>query len=436
MDGSNPPAPQTAVAQASARYRAYVLALLITVGVVGWIDRNVFAVLLQSIKTEFALSDTALGLLGGAAFGVFYATLGLPVAWLADRYNRSTLLAAALALWSAFTVACGLAAGAVTLFLARVGVGIGEAGGAPPSVSLVADYFPRERRAFALGLLYLYIPLGFVAGYLLGGWLDERVGWRAACLWLGLPGIALAVLVRLTLREPARSSEGPLVSRSPPPLLETLRFFVSRPELRQIPLGGAAHGAGAFAAAIWLPAYFMRTFEMSSATAGAWLALAYGLGGAAGVFGGGYLADALVARTRDERWYALWPVVLLLASVPATLVLYLTPVPALAVAALLVGAFLSHAFLGPVAALLQNLAGPERRAVAAAVYLFLVNLVSMGVGPVAVGYLSDTFAAELGADALRYALLAIVTATTLLAALHFSLAARALRGRPPADAFR
>jgi predicted MFS family arabinose efflux permease len=428
MDGSSPPIAEVRAWHASPRYRAYVLALLVLVGVVAWVDRNVFAVLLQSIKVEFALSDTALGLLGGVAFGVFYATLGLPVAWLADRYDRRTLLAGALALWSAFTAACSLATGAASLFLARVGVGVGEAGGSPPSVSLVADYFPRERRAFALGVLYLYIPLGFVVGYLLGGWLNDRVGWRAACLWLGLPGVALAVLVRLTLREPPRGEAHG--AAPPPPLLVTLRSFVSRPALRQLPLGGAAHGAGAFAAALWLPAYFMRTFEMSSAAAGAWLALAYGLGGALGVSCGGYLADALVARTRDQRWYALWPVALLLASVPVTLVLYLAAAPGVAVAALLAGTFLGHAFLGPVAALLQNLAGPERRAVAAAFYVFLVNLVSMGLGPVAVGYLSDAFAARLGVDALRYALLAVVMATTLLAALHFSLAARALRHEP------
>jgi MFS family permease len=424
MDGREPEVASANEWQASTRYRTYVLVLLVAVGVVGWVDRNLFAVLLQSIKIEFALSDTTLGLLGGVAFGVFYATLGLPVAWLVDRYERRTLLAAALALWSAFTAALSLATGAVSLFVTRVAVGIGEAGGSPPSVSLVADYFPRERRAFALGVLYLYIPCGFVVGYLAGGWLAQHVGWRAACLWLGLPGVALAVLVRLTLREPPRRRSGG--SLGTPALLATLRLFLSRPALRQIPLGGAAHGAGAFAAAIWLPAYFMRTFEMSSAQAGAWLALAYGLGGGLGVFCGGYIADRIVARMRDERWYALWPAALLLGSVPFTAALYLAASAWLAVAALLAGAFLGHAFLGPVAALLQNLAGPERRAVAAAFYLFLVNLLSMGLGPLAVGFLSDTFTAQLGTDALRYALLAIVTGTTLLAAFHFVLAARAL----------
>lgn len=429
MDGSQPEAavPHERTWHASRPYRTYVLALLVAVGIVGWVDRNLFAVLLQSIKVEFALSDTTLGLLGGVAFGVFYATLGLPVAWLADRYERRTLIAGALALWSACTAALSLATGAVSLFVARVAVGIGEAGGSPPSVSLVTDYFPRERRAFALGMFYLYIPCGFVVGYLAGGWLAEHVGWRAASLALGLPGVALAVLVRLTLREPPREYG----ARAAPALLATLKLFLSRPALRHVPLGGAAHGAGAFAAAIWLPAYFMRTFDMSSTTAGAWLALAYGVGGGIGVFSGGWLADRIVARLRDERWYALWPAALLCVSVPATVMLYVTSSPWLAVTALLVSAFLGHAFLGPVAALLQDLAGPTRRAVAAAFYVFLVNLVSMGLGPLAVGFLSDAFAARLGADALRYALLAIVTATTVLAAFHFLLAARALpRERP------
>jgi MFS family permease len=196
--------------------------------------------------------------------------------------------------------------------------------------------------------------------------------------------------------------------------------------LRHVPLGGALHGVGAFAAALWLPAYFMRTFEVSSATAGAWLALAYGAGGALGVASGGWLADSLVARTRDERWYAFWPATVLLASLPCTVLLYLTSTPLVAVAALVAWAFLGHAFLGPVAALVQNVAGPRRRAVAAATYLLLVNLVSMGLGPVAVGILSDTLSPWLHTGALRAALLTIVALTTVLAALHFWLAAKTL----------
>lgn len=413
--------------RASAAYRGYALGLLVLVGIAAWVDRNVFAVLLQSIKLEFALSDTALGLLGGVAFGVFYAVLGLPVAWLADRCNRRSLIAAALALWSVMTAACGLAGGFASLFVARIGVGIGEAGGSPPAVSIIADYFAPAGRALALSVYYLFIPLGFVVGYLSGGWLNDTVGWRAAFLWVGLPGIALALLVRCTLREPPRGYSEQLATVAPAPaLLATLRFLCSHPTLRHIPLGGAMHGIGAFAAALWLPAYFMRTFEVSSSVAGAWLALAYGLGGALGVVFGGFAADWLVQRSGEQRWYALWPVGVLGATVPCTCVLYLTSSAPVALAALVAGTFLGHGFLGPVNALLQNLAGAERRAVTAAFYLLLVNLVSMGLGPVTVGALSDGLQATLGNDALRYALLAIVVLTTTLAAVHFALAARGL----------
>jgi MFS family permease len=409
-------------------YRCYVLALLVVVGVVGWVDRNVFAVLLQSVKADLALSDTQLGLLGGVAFGVFYAAVGLPVAWLADRYSRSALISVALGLWSVMTALCGLATGFSGLFLARIGVGVGEAGGSPPSQSLLADYFPPDRRARALGVLYLYIPIGFVVGYLSGGWLNELVGWRLTFLLVGLPGVLLAVVVRFTLLEPPRGhAEGARETPIVPSLAATLRYFLSRPTLRQLPLAGAVHGIGAFAAAIWLPAYFMRTFEVTSATAGVWMALAYGCGGGIGVLCGGYIADALVRRTGDSRWYAWGSAAVISATLPCTLLVYLTDAPMVAVASLIVATLFGHMFLGPVAALLQSLAGLRRRATAAAFYLFLVNLVSMGLGPVAVGIVSDYLSARLADGALRYALLAIVSTTTVLASLHFMLAARTLR---------
>jgi predicted MFS family arabinose efflux permease len=413
---------------ATAGYRAYVLALLVAVGIAGWVDRNVFAAVLQSIKLDFALSDTELGLLGGVAFGVFYATVGLPVAWLADRYERRSLIAAALGLWSATTAACGSAGGFAGLFLARIGVGVGEAGGSPPSQSLVSDYFSPERRARAFGILYLQIPLGFVVGYLSGGWLDELVGWRMTFVVVGLPGVALAILVRLTLREPPRgNSEGaPNSVTRVPTLGATIRHFLLQPPLRYLPLAGAVHGVGAFAAALWLPAYFMRAFGVTSATAGTWLAIAYGCGGTVGVLCGGQVADALARVTRDARWYAWLCAGVIAAALPCTTLVYLTNRPALAVAALVVATLLGHMFLGPVAALIQNLAGLRRRATAAAFYLFLVNLVSMGLGPVTVGFVSDRLGATLGNDALRYALLGVVTATSAAASCLFLLASRSV----------
>lgn len=412
---------------ASPTYRAYVLALLVAVGVAGWVDRNVFAAVLQSIKLDLALSDTELGLLGGVAFGVFYATVGLPVAWLADRYERRSLIAVAVGLWSAMTAACGLAGGFTSLFLARVGVGVGEAGGSPPSQSLVSDYFGPERRARAFGILYLQIPLAFVVGYLSGGWLDELVGWRMTFLIVGLPGLALAAVVRISLREPPRGhSEDALpdaITRVPT-LVATIRHFLLEPALRYLPLAGAVHGIGAFAAALWLPAYFIRAFGVTSAAAGTWLAIAYGCGGMIGVLCGGQIADALVGATRDARCYAWCCAGALAAALPCTALVYLTDRPVLAVAALVVATLLGHMFLGPVTALIQNLAGLRRRATAAAFYLFLVNLVSMGLGPVTVGFVSDRLGPTLGNDALRYALLGIVTVTSAFASCLFLLAAR------------
>lgn len=409
-------------------YRGYVLGLLVLVGVLGWVDRNVFAVLLESIKLDLGFSDTQLGLLGGLAFGLFYATLGLPVAWLADRYNRRNLLALALGTWSLMTALCGLATGFAALFMARVGVGIGEAGATPPSHSLVADYFAPERRAFALGVLSLYIPLGFVLGFLGGGWLNDAFGWRTAFLVVGLPGVAIACWLRFGLREPPRGlSENARDSGVTPTLWHTLSWLWRRPSLRHLPLGGAAFGIGAFAAALWLPAYFMRSFELTSSQAGAWMALAYGIGGGTGVIVGGWLADRIVRRTHDERWYAWGSALAVLASVPFAAAVYVSSDRVVVVMCLLCATWFGHMFLGPVTALVQRLAGLRRRAVAAAYYLFLVNSIASGVGPVAAGIASDRLAASLGQDSLRFALLLIVTAASLWAAAHFVLAARTLR---------
>ncbi|HEX5421709.1 MAG TPA: MFS transporter [Gammaproteobacteria bacterium] len=417
----------------SVRYRRYLLGLLAAVGVMGWIDRNVLAAVLESIKLDMGLSDTELGLLGGVAFGLFYAAVGLPVARFADRGNRRNLIALALGLWSVMTVLCGGAGSFSSLFLARVGVGVGEAGGSPPSQSLISDYFPPERRAFALGVYYLYIPLGFLAGYASGGWLDELVGWRLAFVLVGLPGVLLALVLRFTLREPPRahadgSAEAEAAAnQAAPPLHSSLKYLLSRPSLRHLPVAGALNGIGAFAASVWLPAYFIRVFGFSSAEAGTWVALAYGLGGGAGVLAGGYLADRIVRRSGDERWYAWGSAAMVAAIVPPSLLIYLTHSAGLAVAALLVATFFGHSFLGPVTALVQGLAGVRRRAVAAALYLFLVNLVSAGVGPLAVGLVSDLLGPRFGADALRWALLVIVALVNVWSAAHFLCAAKTLR---------
>jgi predicted MFS family arabinose efflux permease len=412
----------------SNKYRYYVLGLLGAGGVCSWVDRNVFSVLLQAIKIEFSFSDTQLGLLGGVAFALFYTSVGLPVAYLADRFNRRNIIAVALFLWSFMTTLSGMATGFVSLFLARIGVGIGEAGGAPPSQSLVSDYFPPDKRGYAMGILYLYIPLGFLVGFLIGGWINEFFGWRKAFFVVGLPGVILAAILRLTLREPPRGhAEGAQDSGVTPSLLSTIRYLWSRPAMRHIPLAGTIHGIGAWAMAVWLPSYFIRIHGMGSGEIGTWMALIYGIGGGAGVMYGGYLSDRVVKATGDARWYMWISALAVLISAPFAFLIFLSMTPFPALLSLVIPITVMHMFLGPVTAMIQGLAGLRRRAVAAAFYLFLANLVSMGVGPVVVGMASDYFNPRYGNESLRYALLVIVFVTFLWSSIHFFLAARTLR---------
>jgi len=413
----------------SDRYRYYVLGLLISVGICSWVDRNIFSILLEPIKHEFHFSDTQLGLLGGIAFGLFYATVGLPVAWLADRYNRRKIITISLALWSAMTAIGGLATGFTSLFFARVGVGLGEAGGSPPSQSLVSDYFPPERRAFAMGVLFMYIPLGFMVGFLLGGWINQFFGWRAALMVVGLPGLLLALIVHLTLKEPPRGlSERSATPVQPPPSLpSTIRYFLSRGSLRHLPLAGAVHGIGAWGAGVWLPAYFMRVHGMSSGEIGTWMAMIFGIFGTLGALSGGRIADALVKRTGDYRWYARFSAIVILASMPFAFPVYLWSTPQPALLFFIFPIFLGHMFLGPVTGMIQSLAGVRRRAMAAAFYLFLANLIAMGGGPLIIGAISDFYTAKYGNDALRYSILTLVVITSIWSATHFLLATRTVR---------
>jgi predicted MFS family arabinose efflux permease len=426
--GTGEAAPAKAAFSASNAYRNYVLALLVTVGVCSWVDRQIFSVLLQSIKLEFSFTDTQLGLLGGVAFGLFYSCVGLPIAWLADRTNRRNIIAVSLTVWSVMTALCATATGFWSLFLARMGVGIGEAGGSPPAQSLISDYFPPERRAFALGVLFMFIPLGFLTTFLVGGWINEFFGWRAAFVVLGLPGVALAVLLLVTLREPPRGHSENRVHDGPPPtLLSTVRHFLKRSSLRHLPLGGAVHGIGAWAAGVWTLPYFMRMHGMSSGEVGTWFAFIFGIAGAAGTFLGGHIAGTIVQRTGDARWYAWFSSTVLLATIPFQFFIYLWPTPTPALLMLFPAMFIMHMFLGPVTGTIQNLGGVRRRAMAAAFYLFLANLVAMTCGPLITGIVSDRFQAQYGDDALRYGILVPVIVTTVWAATHFFLAARTLR---------
>jgi MFS family permease len=419
---------ELARARPSRLYAYYVLGMLMLVGGCSWTDRQLFSILLQVIKQTFSLSDTQLGLLGGTAFALLNVTIALPIAWVADKTNRRNIIAFAVALWSCATFLCGLAGSYGALFLCRMGVGIGEAGASAPSQSMVSDYFPARHRAMAMGVLLSYVPIGYLVSYSLGGWLNDSVGWRSAFALFGIPGLLLAVLFRFTVREPERGGADFGVARprevERPAFLATIRYFLSRRSLRHIPLGGAAHGIGMFGAAVWMPAYFMRTYHMSSAAVGLRLAFIMGLAGTVGALSGGHVVDWLVAKTKDVRWFTRSCGLFLLASVPFSIGVFTVGDANTAFLLFIVPSVLNHMILGPVVASCQELAGVRRRTMAAAFYLFLVNLVSSSLGPLLVGMLSDVFQSAHGTDSLRYSLLVLIPATAGWGAIHFLLSTR------------
>lgn len=412
----------------SETYRKYVLGLLLVIGVFNFVDQQIFAILLQSIKQEFGFSDTQLGFLGGLAFGLFYATMGFPIAWMAERYNRRNIISIAIGLWSGMTALCGLATGFISLFFARVGVGVGEAGGIPPSQSLIADYFPPERRGTTLAVLGTIFPIGGMIGFLVGGWVTQYYGWRAALLVVGLPGVLLALLVRLTLREPPRGfSEDTEVSGPLPSLFSSIWYLLSNRSWRNIMFGGVLFGMAAWGATTWVPAYFIRVHGMSPAEVGTWMALVIGGAGIIGALLGGNVTDRVVRKTGDARWYMWISAAALLAAVPFAFFVYLWPHPIPALLVMIIPLVLANMFIGPFGAMLLGLAGVQRRAISAALFLFLNSTIGTGLGPLFVGVISDLYSAEYGNNSLRYSILTLVLVANTWAAFHFYLGGRHLR---------
>jgi predicted MFS family arabinose efflux permease len=412
----------------STSYRNYVIALIWLVMLLRFVDLQIISVLLGSIRKEFDASDTQLGLLSGLAFALFYGTLGIPIAWLADRANRRNIIVAALGLWSAMTAVCGLAGTFTQLFLARVGVGVGEAGGQPPAYSLVSDYVPPEKRSSVFAILSSAVPVGVFTGFIIGGWVSAIWGWRAAFLVVGIPGVLLAILIRFTLREPPRGfAEQRAVDTKPIPAGEALRYLWSVRSYRHLVLATSIFTLGAIGSGIWIPQFFERVHGMPIAEVATWLAFIYGGGGVFGSMFGGWLADRLAARTGDRRWFAWLSSIASASILPFSLFTYLWHNPITALLVHLCTTTLMHAWMGPAYGTIQTLAGVKRRAMAAAINGLLVNLVALGLGPFIVGVASEYFKANYGDNSLRYSILPVVVVAYLWAALHFLLAARTLR---------
>ncbi len=409
-------------------YRAYALGLLVVVYIFNFIDRSILGILVEPIKQDLGVSDTAMGFLGGIAFAAFYTLLGIPIARLADRGSRRNLLSACLTLWSLATALCGLAANFWYLMLARIGVAVGEAGGSPPSHSMISDMFPPSSRATALAIYALGIPIGTMLGNLGGGWLSDTFDWRTAFIVVGLPGVLLALIVRLTLREPPRGAADGLAAAqldAAPPVREVILVLWRRRSFRYMALAGSLHAFVGYGVGYWIPAMFERSHGVGRTAIGQalfWL----GFAAIAGTLAGGYFGDRLAVR--DKRWYMWLPGIAILISLPFSAFVYLSDLPYLALTVAAIPWMLGAYYLGPTFSMTQSMVGLRMRAVASSVLLFILNIIGLGLGPSFTGFLSDLLNAmtDLGPDSLRWSL-AICLIFNLLSALCYLAASRNLR---------
>lgn len=391
--------------------------------VFNFIDRQILSILLPAIKAEFLVDDWVLGFLAGSAFALFYATLGVPIALLADRLNRRNLIAISLCIWSAMTALSGAAASVLQLALARVGVGVGEAGYGPPAHSLIADYFSAANRATAMGIFSLGISFGIMIAYLGGGWMVQNVGWRQAFLAVGLPGLILALVFRLTVKEPPRGYSDGLVDTGQKYAVKAVAsFLLQRKSFIHLSIGAGLSSLSAYAVLSFFPSFLVRSHGMNLQEIGAYLGVIIGVSTGLGYLGGGYVADKIGRVSKHRSLYAVAA-----ASIFGWIFifpLYLLDDPYLVLAMLFFPTALMNVYLPTTFALTQSLVNVRMRAVAAAILLFILNIIGLGFGPQITGILSDVLSDSLGVESLRYSLLLVGVVTGPWAAWHFFLAGR------------
>jgi len=406
-DGSENPPGNIETAATSTGYSYYVLGLLSTVYIFNFIDRQILSMLIEPIKAEFGVSDTAMGFLSGFAFVFFYTLAGIPIARWADHRSRRVVISLAVAIWSLMTAASGLARSFTQLALIRVLVGVGEAGGTPPSHSLLSDYFPQDKRATALGLYSWGVYVGSALAFLAGGYLVQNYSWRIAFYLVGLPGILLALLVWFTVKEaPRGQAELGTANTEATSFTETLRFLLSRRSFNYIVLGSAVQSLSGYGIITWGPTFLSRVHGMEWVDIGITLGWVVGLGGCAGAALGGKLTDKL--GSRNAAWYMRLPALESLLGIPFAAGFVLLNDQQLAILCFIPFYFLGAMYVGPMHAMIQSLARVRMRATASAILLFVVNMIGLGLGPLLVGILNDyVFGPAYGEQAIRYSLLTV-----------------------------
>lgn len=422
--------------QATTAYRRYVVWLLFIVYVFNFIDRQILGIVNEEIKQEFDLHDWQLGALGGLAFAIFYSILGIPIARMADSRNRVKIITWSIVVWSAFTVVTGLARNFWHLLIARVGVGIGEAGCSPPAYSIISDYVESKKRATALSIYSMGVYAGSAVGLFIGGNLVGEYGWRGVFYIVGIPGLVIALVLRLTLREPPRGwSEPNQPARAAPPFWTVLRRLWSKPSFRHLAIAAGLHAFVSYGVSNFYRPFYSRIHDMSAAEAGTWLAVVVAVGGAAGTIGGGTLCDWLYSRKPDPRYYLWVTAATLFIVAPFGLVVYSVDDKYASLYMLIPYVALTAAYLAPSIAVTHRLVGLRERALASAVLLLVLNLIGLGLGPMFTGLLSDIFKnmhidqgllhqVALG-EGLQWAILVTVL-INLWAGAHYMLAARTL----------
>lgn len=379
-------------------YRAYVLGVLVVIYTFNFIDRLLISIVQEAVREDFGVSNFLLGLLGGPVFAILYTLLGIPIARFAERANRVTIVSIGAALWSVMTAACGFAGNFVQLALCRLGVGIGEAACVPPSQSAIADYFPPERRASALAIFSLGIPLGAALAYVGGGWLVANFDWRAAFWMLGAPGIAAALLLKLTVKEPPRAG----AQASPPSFGETLKALAGKASFWHVAFGGALISFVGYGSSQFLVSHLRRNYELAATLPEEIAIASYAAGAVAGIstglgtFLGGFLSDRL--SPRHPRVHAWLPALGVGFAIPLYVASFLQPDFLPAFIFLLLAPIFHYLYLGPMYAVAHGVSAPRQRATAIAILLLIVNLIGYGLGPPFVGAANDFFAAQILAD--------------------------------------
>ncbi len=404
----------------------FALGILFVVSFFHYMDRHMLGVLLPAIKEDLVLSDTQIGFMTGVAFTLVFVGFGIPIARLADNHSRRLIVSVALGFWSLMMAVCGLAQNFVQLTVARVMVGVGEAGCNPSSHSLIADYFPVEKRAQALSIFSLGGPIGIIVGFILGGWLTEVYSWRVALFVVGAPGILAAIFVYLRLEEPARGQSDGLTEKPETlPFLTVVKVLLSKRAFLHASIGGGLFTVSLLGVLLWLPSYFTRSFGLGMGEVSTWLALILGSSQLIGMLLSGYVSDAL--GRRDLRWYAWVPAIAIFVSTPLFMITFLTSNVTVAFASLFIPFAVGIMQAPPTFAIIQGVAPANMRAMAAALLLLIANLIGGAIGPQVIGILSDVLRPSMGEDSLGFALLSVTLVTGVWSSIHYLIAGRSLR---------